>query len=429
MRILGHGLGAEIGAAIGIELEGEVYAPLHDHNGNLVALVNKEGTVAETYRYSAFGEQVIYNEELEPVSESVLQNPWRFSSKRQEADFTLFGRRFYIPELGRWLTPDPVGREAGPNLYAYLNNSPLNHFDLYGFIGEKSSSFLGSVVSLVSFLWEAVKSIVSSSAQKVRTGISYVGTGMRLFSEHVIPIPFIKDIGCMAGHFLENGSLNGFTPDFQSNNTDFYYMDDKPELKENIAFLSINGICTPTNSAISNSSTISEAYGGINVHSAYNGTNGFVGDILESIAQKLGIRTYSVEKAVSAIRYCIGQVGGKGSGGIVKIDAHSQGGLILNSALQYLTKEERSMICASTYGSAKLISDKGLKSCINYVSKADPVPIIGDFIGYISAKLGFRSNVRFLKPLEKGLEHGIGCKTYQAAMAWDRQQFNEKWIN
>jgi len=100
----------------------------------------------------------------------------------------------------------------------------------------------------------------------------------------------------------------------------------------------------------------------------------------------------------------------------------------LNSALQYLTKEERSMICASTYGSAKLISGRGLKSCINYVSEADPVPIIGDFIGYISAKLGFRSNVRFLKPLEKGLEHGIGCKTYQAAMVEDTRIFKQKFM-
>jgi len=65
--ILCHSLGAEIGASIGIGLEGEVYAPLHDHNGNLVAFVNKGGIVTETY--STLGEQVIYNEELEPVSD------------------------------------------------------------------------------------------------------------------------------------------------------------------------------------------------------------------------------------------------------------------------------------------------------------------------------------------------------------------------
>ena len=45
-----------------------------------------------------------------------------------------FGRRFYAPELGRWLTPDPVGFADGMNLYAFVHNDPLTHFDEYGLL-------------------------------------------------------------------------------------------------------------------------------------------------------------------------------------------------------------------------------------------------------------------------------------------------------
>src|SRR5262249_20732580 len=33
---------------------------------------------------------------------------------------------------GKWLTHDPLGLKAGPNLYAYVLNNPLSRFDLYG---------------------------------------------------------------------------------------------------------------------------------------------------------------------------------------------------------------------------------------------------------------------------------------------------------
>jgi len=45
-----------------------------------------------------------------------------------------FGRRYYVPELGRWLTPDPAGFTDGMNLYAYVHNDPLTHLDEYGLL-------------------------------------------------------------------------------------------------------------------------------------------------------------------------------------------------------------------------------------------------------------------------------------------------------
>jgi RHS repeat-associated protein len=108
-----------------LELNGKTYIPIHDHRGCLVVLVNLENKkTTETYRYTAYGEQ---------LTEGDL-SPWRFSSNRTdpETGFVYFGRRYYSPNWGRWITPDPQGFEDGPNLYAYLHNCPLAAFDLYG---------------------------------------------------------------------------------------------------------------------------------------------------------------------------------------------------------------------------------------------------------------------------------------------------------
>ncbi len=124
LRVLGLTHGAEIGGAVVLELDNKTYAPIHDPQGNVVALVDPAGELIESYRYTAFGEIKVF-------SKASVNNPWRFSSKRfdPETGFIYFGRRYYDPEIGRWVTPDPAGYADGPNLYAYVHNKPLIYID------------------------------------------------------------------------------------------------------------------------------------------------------------------------------------------------------------------------------------------------------------------------------------------------------------
>ena len=126
LRVLGQGRGAEIGAAIAFELEDQIYLPIHDHGGHVILIDFATKKLAEGDVYTAFGQEQRYG--------PGTSNPWHFSSKRldPETGWIYFGRRYYDPATGRWTTPDPIGFADGPNLYAYVKNNPLTHFDLYG---------------------------------------------------------------------------------------------------------------------------------------------------------------------------------------------------------------------------------------------------------------------------------------------------------
>ncbi len=127
LRILGLGAGAEIGASVLLQIDGYIYAPLHDLHGNLTTLFYNSDVPYQTYTFDAFSQTSTDSWLAKPYS------PWRYSSKRHDTTGLIyFGRRYYDPARGRFLTPDPTGFTDGPNLYQYVLGNPLTHHDLYG---------------------------------------------------------------------------------------------------------------------------------------------------------------------------------------------------------------------------------------------------------------------------------------------------------
>ena len=100
----------------------------YDGQGNVTLLTNSAGQDVAHYRYDAFGQT------LEAVGPRAAENPYRFSTKELHAASGLydFGLRFYSPGMGRWINRDPLQEEGGVNLYAMVDNSPINAVDEYG---------------------------------------------------------------------------------------------------------------------------------------------------------------------------------------------------------------------------------------------------------------------------------------------------------
>ena len=58
-----------------------------------------------------------------------------------------FGARDYDPQVGRWTAKDPIGLEAGANIYEYVGSSPVDRVDTSGldwFRSDRKSTRLNS---------------------------------------------------------------------------------------------------------------------------------------------------------------------------------------------------------------------------------------------------------------------------------------------
>ena len=81
-----------------------------------------DGTIAQRLDYDTFG-RVVFD------SNPGFQ-PFGFGGGLMDRHTGLlrFGARDYDPEIGRWISKDPIGFAGGDtNLYAYVVNDPVNH--------------------------------------------------------------------------------------------------------------------------------------------------------------------------------------------------------------------------------------------------------------------------------------------------------------
>ena len=82
--------------------------------------------------YAPFGRIVRAAGNFKPAFKLDLRLPGQYED--EETGLYYNGRRYYDPERGRYLTPDPLGLSAGINSYAYAAGNPLKYVDPEGLI-------------------------------------------------------------------------------------------------------------------------------------------------------------------------------------------------------------------------------------------------------------------------------------------------------
>ena len=128
------GIGGEVAAIQ--DSGGTVTFDLTDMHGNVVASASSSPTATKllaTFRFDEFGE---------PVSGSAGRFGWLGGHARRTelpSGVIQMGARSYIPQLGRFLTPDPI-LGGSDNAYDYAGQDPINGFDLTGTKKKKKTT-------------------------------------------------------------------------------------------------------------------------------------------------------------------------------------------------------------------------------------------------------------------------------------------------
>ncbi|WP_219909557.1 RHS repeat domain-containing protein [Chromobacterium haemolyticum] len=99
-----------------------VYYYHTDHLGTPQALTDEQGALALEMDYQAWGQarEII----ADAANKAGIRNPFRFQGQYQDQESGLhYNRhRYYDPEIGRFISRDPIGLMGGVNTHTYAPN-------------------------------------------------------------------------------------------------------------------------------------------------------------------------------------------------------------------------------------------------------------------------------------------------------------------
>ena len=103
-----------------------VYYYINDHLGTPQIIIDESNNIVWKGDYQPFGS-------VDAVV-SDLGNNFRFAGQYYDSETGLYYNyhRYYDPKTGRYLRVDPIGLTGGINLYAYVQNNPVNYIDPKG---------------------------------------------------------------------------------------------------------------------------------------------------------------------------------------------------------------------------------------------------------------------------------------------------------
>lgn len=107
------------------------YLYVRDRQGTVRGLLDgATRALVSRYDYDPWG--------LPQGGTGTVENPFRYNGRELDAETGLYFNRarYYDPQLGRFISPDPIGLDGGINLYAYVGNDPVNQRDPSGLYAE-----------------------------------------------------------------------------------------------------------------------------------------------------------------------------------------------------------------------------------------------------------------------------------------------------
>lgn len=348
--------------SIAFELKGEVLAPIHDIAGNVACLVDPQTQqVVESYQYTAFGNETLYNAYGEVETCSLVGNPWRFAEKRidEQSGLILFGLRFYDPATGRWISQDPAGLIDGPNLYAYLHNSPFNHLDRFGLTTESNSQNKFNEW----FYGDVERHCTCTTHRTCKRGGDIGST----VGSNLPKVTYLDSFESFYGDRVNNIVIENF---YEASTNYDLSSEGLPELPSGLGIGFINGIWNDLNDARVSLQYVSNLAGGYNIRGVYNATHGRSVDLRECV---FGMNYIATEPVRQLHKMWNGYFEKNSSDATFLMICHSQGAIHVRNALLDYPPELRNRISVVAIAPAAYIYQESCAKAIHYRAR-DFVP-------------------------------------------------------
>lgn len=170
---------------VGLEYNGEKYLYIKNLCDDVLGIIDSKGNKVASYVYDSWGQLLEIKDQngcnisLDDITNIAVINPFRYRSYYYDIETGLYylKRRYYNPEIGRFISPDIIiGSNQdiiSTNLYSYVSNDPINNIDNNGC--KLTSLFkilkLKAMVKVLSFASKvatAVKKVLNISSSYSR---------------------------------------------------------------------------------------------------------------------------------------------------------------------------------------------------------------------------------------------------------------------
>jgi RHS repeat-associated protein len=176
------------------------YWTLQDRLGSIRDVINNSGLVKDDIQYDAFG-----NINLATETNSAYRGWYAYSGREFDTEINLQYNhaRWYDATMGRWISEDPLGFDAGDsNLYRYVNNGPTIATDPSGL-----QEVLAGPASLKLSVTSAAEVEVDGNFVEANMRIAWLPQGVVKGGFVIQHVKIIKDYTRPAGFFERAGVL------------------------------------------------------------------------------------------------------------------------------------------------------------------------------------------------------------------------------
>jgi RHS repeat-associated protein len=128
--------------------------------GSTRVVTNAAGAKIAEYKFAPYGEK-------EVASGDGTEYGFTDKAEDESTGLSYFGARFYDPEVGRFITQDPV--KSGRNWFAYCLNNPLRYIDPLGLDTETTETSETTITTVTEDITDDKGNIVGTVTTKTAT--------------------------------------------------------------------------------------------------------------------------------------------------------------------------------------------------------------------------------------------------------------------